>query len=359
MPLASTEHLKSIKRKWNRNKATCSQVQSHIFVILFNSIRVKLSDEFKVGVFASVAIVLLILGFNFLKGNDLLSNSDTMMARYRKIDGLGKANPVFFYGLQIGKVVDISTEYDELDSLVITVTFTVNPDVRIPVNSTAKIISSDILQSKAIEIFPNKKETAFAQNGDFLVGKTDLSLTDQMSAVITPLKTQTQKLMKDLASTIEKIEKTLDEDSQDNIKASLTNFKESSKQLSNLLTTSSKDIVVILDDFKGASSSVKTTSSELEGTIKNINELTTELKQAPIASTLEEAKAAMIKLNEVLTAANSTDGTLGLLINDPKLYEDLDAAIRSVEALSNDLQAHPRNYFSPLGKKNPKKGKTP
>lgn len=317
----------------------------------------KLSDEFKVGVFASVSIVLLILGFNFLKGNDLLSSSDVMKAQYRKIDGLGKANPVFFYGLQIGKVVGIETSYDEKDSLLITITFTVNPDVRIPVNSTAKIISSDILQSKAIEIFPNKNETRFAKNGDYLVGKTELSLTDQVSAVITPLKTQTEKLMKDLGSTISKIEQTLDDDSQENIKASLNNFKESSKQLSNLLNQSSKDIVIILDDFKGASSSVKATSAQLEGTIKNINELTTELKNAPIAATLEEAKQAILKLNKVLDAANSTDGTLGLLIHDPKLYEDLDAAVKSIEALSNDLQAHPRNYFSPLGKKNPKKGK--
>lgn len=280
-----------------------------------------------------------------------------MKAKYRQIDGLGKANPVFFYGLQIGKVVGIEPAYDEKDSLVITITFTVNPDVRIPKNSTAKIISSDILQSKAIEIFPNSKENTFAQNGDFLLGQNELSLTDQVSAVITPLKSQTQKLMKNLGSTIEKIERTLDDDSQENIKASLKNFKESSRQLSNLLSSSSKDIVGILDDFKGASSSVKATSSELESTIKNINELTTELKRAPIATTLQEARDAILKLNKVLDAANSTDGTLGLLINDPKLYEDLDAAVKSIEALSNDLQDHPKNYFSPLGKKNPKKGK--
>jgi len=313
---------------------------------------VKLSDEFKVGVFASISIVLLILGFNFLKGKDVFATSDMLYAEYGKIDGLSKANPVLFKGLQIGKVIEINPRYDESDSLIIKIGFTTDPDVKIPVGSVARIAKPDILSSMAIMIIPPKEETGYVNDGDFLDGDNELSLEDQVTAVVNPIKSKTEKLIKNLGITIERLEKALDEEGQAQIKESLENFKQSSEDLSVILGATAKNINGIMSDFKDASSSIKTTSGKLEQTVDNVNSITDSLKQAPIAQTVTEAKAALEKINHLLTATEGTDGTLGLLLNDRQLHDDLDEAIKNINILVKDLKEHPRNYLRPLGKKN-------
>ncbi|MBI1185050.1 MCE family protein [bacterium] len=313
----------------------------------------KLSDEFKVGVFAVVSLTILIMGFNFLKGRDIFAMNNTLYAKYRKIDGLSKANPVFFYGLQIGKVTEIKTSYDEYDSLVITVGFSVSPEVRIPKGSIAKISKPDILASMAIEIWPGDDETDLVQDGEFLKGINEVSLTAQVSAVITPLRAQTEKLMRGLNETIDKLEKTLDQNAQDDIKTSIRNFRETSTDLRNLIRSSKSEISGVIKDFEGTASSVNSSAHKLDETLDNVNAITRQLKEAPIDEAVMEAKTALANLNTLLEATEGTEGTLGLLLNDPKLYNDLDAAIKSIDALANDLKNHPKNYFSPLGKKNP------
>lgn len=316
----------------------------------------KLSDEFKVGVFASVSIVILILGFNFLKGKDVFATSDMLYSEYRRIDGLGKANPVMFKGLQIGKVIDIETRYTDQDSLVITVGYTINPDVKIPEGSIARISKPDPLSSTAISIVPpvntSGKPTVYVSDGQFLVGRVNLSITDQLSKVVNPIKAKTEELMKELGLSIEKLQMALDDEGQAQIKSSLENFQTSSKHLSTILAASARDIDIILSDFKGASSSIKSSTGKLDKTIDNVNALADSLRKAPIVGTVAEAKMALERLNVILEAAQGTEGTIGLMLNDPSLYENLDEALKSIDVLVKDIKEHPRNYLKPLGKKN-------
>lgn len=316
----------------------------------------KLSDEFKVGVFASISIVILILGFNFLKGKDVFATSDMLFAEYRRIDGLGKANPVMFKGLQIGKVIEIEKRYSEEDSLIITVGFTIDPEVKIPEGSIARIAKPDPLSSAAILVVPpaGKKgeKPTYVSDGQFLTGRVDASITDQLSRAIDPIKAKTEELMKSLSLTIEKLEEALDEEGQAQIKASLDNFQTSSKHLSTILAASSRDIDIILSDFRGASASIKSSTGKLDKTVDNVNALTDSLRKAPIVSTVAEAKMALERLNTVLAATEGTDGTVGLLLNDPSLYQNLDEAIKSIDILVKDIKEHPRNYLKPLGKRN-------
>lgn len=318
----------------------------------------KLSDEFKVGVFASISIVLLILGFNFLKGKDVFATSDMLYSQYAKIDGLSKANPVMFKGLQIGKVIEIEPGYDENDSLVITVGFTIDPEVKIPAGSIAKIAKPDPLSAAAIIVTPPRykkgqapKQATYVTDGEFLTGIVDPSITDQLTAVVSPLKNKTEQLMKELSITIEKLDEALDEEGQAQIKSSLTNFQTSTKHLSTILAASARDIDIILNDFKGASSSIKSSTGKLDKTIDNVNSLADSLRKAPIVGTVAEAKMALERLNNILASTEGTESTMGLLLNDPSLYENLDEAIKSIDILVKDIKAHPRNYLKPLGKK--------
>ena len=310
----------------------------------------KLSDEFKVGVFATFAIAILIVGFNYLKGRDLFSDTVTLKAVYNNLDGLAKSNPVFYYGDEVGKVSSKERNYND-GVLEFTISMSISPEVRIPKGSIAKIVSSDLLQSKAIEILPAEDKGEYVVDGDELDGETEISLTDKVSRVITPLKANAEKLMEELTTTLGKLEGMLDEEAKDNIRNSLGNFQKSSKKLSALIDKSSDDMSVILDDFKGASASIKETSGKLSYTVDNVNALTDSLRNTPIKSTVEDVKVAVASLQLILESLNEGEGTAAMLLNDPSLYNDLNTAIKELETLAQDIQEHPRHYFSPLGKK--------
>lgn len=311
----------------------------------------KLSDEFKVGLFATVALGVLIVGFNYLKGRDLFKDTITLKALYNNLDGLSVGNPVFYYGDQIGKINGKQLNYNDKGVLEFTISMSVNPMVKIPQGSVAKIVSSDIMQSKAIEILPADDKGVYAVDGDDLVGETEISLTDKVSRVITPLKANAEKLMEELTGTLNKLEELLDDEAKNNIRASLSNFQSSSKKLSGLIDKSSDDLGVILDDFKGASTSIKQTSGKLSYTVDNINALTDSLREAPLKSTVEDVKMAVTKLNGVLDAVENGDGTLAKLLDDPELYNEMTKAVEGIETLTQDIKDHPRHYLSPLGKK--------
>lgn len=313
----------------------------------------KLSDEFKVGLFATITVTLLIIGLSFLKGKELFSDKIMLKADYRKVDGLGKANPVYFYGLQVGKVEDIKTNYDDNDSLVITVEFSVMPDVRIPKGSTARIVDSDLLGSKAIEIFPTNSPQ-FVTDGDYLVAANDMSISDQASAIITPLTAKTEKLMQSLTVTINQIEKTLDDSTRRNIKSSLQNFAETSEDLKVLISQSKGSIKSTLNNFNSVSGDIKGTSGKLNRTLDKMSAIADSLEKAPIRETIDNLNKSVAELKGLIEKANDGDGTLALLLNDSSLYYDLQRTILEFEKLSQDFQEHPKHYLAPLGKKNRK-----
>lgn len=313
-----------------------------------------LSNEFKVGVFATFAIVILILGFNFLKGKDIFASSDVLYAKYRKIDGLSKANPVFINGLQIGRVVEIETEYDDQDSLLITVGFTVDPSIRIPLNSTVYIGKSDPLASTAIEIKPGNDRSILAKDGDYLKGRISVDIFGQLDKIMGPLKSESEKLIKGLSKTISQLEETFDDNAQADIKSSISNMKDAMSSVKSIMRKGDGEFQSITANFKEAGTNLKSSSQKLDETLDNINSLTDSLAKAPINSSIVEVKLALEKLNKILEAANGDESTLGLLVNDKALYDKLNATLESFNELAKDIKAHPKTYLAPLGKKDNK-----
>lgn len=319
----------------------------------------KLSNEFKVGVFATFTLAILIVGINFLKGKDLFADTITLKAVYHNLEGLGVGNPVFYYGVQIGSVKGKTLGYSNDTTLEITVNMEVNPEVRIPQGSIARIISSDLLQSKAIEIFPNSRSKTIVNDGDMLVGETEESLTDQLGQMISPIKDNAEKLMKDLSITLTNIEDLLNDQAKKDIQASLSNFRVSSHKLSMLIDESDENIAAILNDFKGASSAIKSTSGKLDVTVDQVNALTDSLQNTPIKSTVQDVQIAVKNLTAILSKIESGDGSLSLMLNDPDLYNDLKAAAAGIDELTEDIKNHPKHYLAPLGRKNRDKIKNP
>ncbi|MBI3143350.1 MAG: MCE family protein [Bacteroidetes bacterium] len=314
----------------------------------------KLSDEFKVGVFASISIVVLIVGFNFLKGKDLLASNDMLYAEYRRLDGLNKANPVFLQGLQIGKVIEITPTYTEQDSLLITIGFTIERDVRIPKGSVALITKPDILGTMALEIIPAKSMTELVSDGDYLIGRNSDDIFDQMEAVLAPLKAESEKLMSSLSQTLQSLEATFDKNAQADIRTSIEDLRQALGSMKHILSKGDNEFGQITATFKEAGNNIKTSTVKLDKSLADINTLTESLRDAPIHSAVVEARGALEKLNSVLAAANDSETPLGMLVKDKELAKKIDDTIESIDALAKDIKAEPRNYLAPLGRRKPK-----
>ncbi|MCB0737489.1 MAG: hypothetical protein KDC92_08245 [Bacteroidetes bacterium] len=305
----------------------------------------KLSDEFKVGVFATFAIAVLIVGFNYLKGRDLFANNITLTAKYENLSGLAPGNAVLYYGDQIGKVIGKTRQYDEKSKPYFIVSMSVTPEAKIPKGSVAKIISP-IMASKAIEIVPSNSPE-FVVDDDQLKSTIDYGLMPKLEKTAGEL----EEITNSLKTTIANLGKTLDNETQDDIKISIKNIKNTSESLGGLIQRTSDNLGGIMSDFKSASSSVKETSGKLSSTVENVNAISDSLRNTPIKSTVEDVKAAVASLQGILLALDNGEGTLGQLLNDPTVYNNLDATIRELEKLAKDIQAHPKHYLAPLGKK--------
>ena len=135
----------------------------------------KISKELKVGIVVVVAMALFIFGFQFLKGHNLFNKQTTIYAVYDKIDGLIEANPLQVNGFKVGQVSKIELVPSGKDNYKVKVSFILTEDVKIPINSKARIISADLLGTKAVQIVFNDTVKGYVKDGDFLIPDTDKS----------------------------------------------------------------------------------------------------------------------------------------------------------------------------------------
>ena len=149
----------------------------------------KISNELKIGVLATVAIVLFIIGYNFLKGTDVFSSTDTFYARYAEVDGLGLSNFVKIKGLNVGRVTNLALGKGKKGQIV--VEFTVNEDFKLPIGTVANIISSDLLGTKAINL-ELSDTSVYYKNGDTISSSLQESLSKSVQAELLPVKEKAQ-----------------------------------------------------------------------------------------------------------------------------------------------------------------------
>ena len=323
----------------------------------------KISNETKIGAMAAIAIVILILGFNFLKGNELFTSEIKLSARYNNIDGLNKGNPVLLYGLAVGRVDDL--ELLNEPNRKIKVIFHINEDVKLPTNSVAKIISSDILGSKALELMPGNSKL-FVKTKDTIAGDIELSLSSSISKVVAPVKDKIETLLGSVDTVVNGFNEILNEDTKRDLKASfhsinrtVRNIEKVSGQVDSFAVNETGRIRSILLDVQSITSNFKSNSTAINRAIENFGAISDSLRASNLKQTIKEADLAMRQVNEIITKINSGKGTLGLLINDDKMYNNLETASKDLDGLIQDLKANPKRYvhFSIFGGRDKKPAK--
>ena len=181
----------------------------------------KLSNETKVGILSVLALIILILGYKFLKGESLFDNRNNYYVEYNDINGLTTASQVVLNGLPIGRVKTLSLNTSKNN--IIVASLSINKDIQIPVNSEARIVSADLLGTKQIAIVYSPS-TEINQNGDTLIGTIEQNLQQQVSETILPVQQKANQLLGSMDTMVQVIGLIFNESNRRHIDSSLYSF---------------------------------------------------------------------------------------------------------------------------------------
>lgn len=310
----------------------------------------KVSNEMKVGVLATIAIVLLVLGYNLMRGKNVFSRDNIFYIRYDDAGGIAPAGSVKYKGMKVGHVLDIKLATDGSGKIVVAVAVT--PDLKIPKGSTATVVSPDFISAKAIQLdFASSNE--FYKNRDTIVSKIARNGMQEVQS-------QAEALIASLDSAINSISSVFNSETKLNLQKSVKSIESTLNTLDK--ATSKVDVMLndnvsrldrIFSNIESITSNLNKNQDEINAMLSNLSAITDTVKRSEIGATVREAKEALEQVSEVMTKINTGEGSLGLLVNDDKLYKNLETSSKSLDALLTDFKANPNRYVqvSVFGKK--------
>jgi phospholipid/cholesterol/gamma-HCH transport system substrate-binding protein len=309
----------------------------------------KMSNETKIGILAVVAIAVLVLGFNFLKGQSIFDKSEKLYAVFHKIDGLTTSNAVIVNGLQIGTVHEMKEKDRQLDSIVVTINL--SKDIDIPVNSIA-YINKDLLGSASIAIeLGNANE--YLKDGQYLNTQATTGIMEDVKASLNPALNNVNGTLKSVDSLIEVMGGYFDPNTRNNFERIIANLSASSASLQQLMASQSKTLTQTLGNLNQITGNLAKNNENINKTIGNLEKATSNVANVNIQQTMDSLNYTVSQLNSAVSKINSNEGSVGLLLNDRRLYQNMESTTRSLNILMDDLRVHPKRYlnFSLIGRK--------
>ena len=304
----------------------------------------KISNETKIGVLTTVTITVLILLYSYLSGADVFSRSNKFYAVYKSVDGLSVSKPVLVNGFQIGHVSKMVLRPDGRT----VVEFKIDHQYNVTRSTHAQLVSTDLLGGKAISFeYGESKEPA--QDGDTLSADIQGSLAESLQ----PIQMKAEHLISKLDSSLAAVNKILNPNFQRNVDRSFTSIANSlqtlegtTKKIDALVAGQTEHINGILSNADDASSNLKESTAHLTGITTNFEKVSNDIAAANLKQTLDNANKAMADLQATIAKINNSQGSLGLLLNDDKMYKNLNDASANLNNLFIDIKAHPKRYVS-------------
>jgi len=322
----------------------------------------KISNETKIGALTAIAITLLILGFNFLKGKTFFSKSRTIYAKYNNVQGLLPSNPVVINGMNVGAVYSINTDKD-MKSIVVALTLT--KDVNIPVNSVA-VIKPSLLGTTNVEIDLGDSPNHLGKNDTILTQATAGLFNDALKKV-DPVLAEVTNAVKAIDSVLLTVKNVLDPEAKGNIQAMLANLNRttasltvSSASLEKLLDTQTGALAKTLNNVSSFTGNLASNNDKFTSVLGNLDKTTSNLSKLELNKTLDTLNATINGIKQSMSQLNTKNGTAGMLLNDKTLYLNLAATANKLNLLLDDIKTNPKRYisFSIFGKKNNSTGLT-
>jgi phospholipid/cholesterol/gamma-HCH transport system substrate-binding protein len=319
----------------------------------------RVSNETKVGALTVIAVTLIILGFNFLKGKTFFKSGTFIYAKYTDTKGLIVSNPVFVNGFQVGTVFEIENMNDNLSELVVCIKL--NQLYKIPANSIATI-QENPLGTNAINIVPGNG-TLFIQSGDTIKTAPATSLLGDFMNTLSPLGEQIKNTITSLKNVLDNVNQTLDEENRQNLKVILANLSsttanldQSIQSVESMLNKQNGSIAQTADNINAFTANLNQNNQKISNILTNLDSTTKSIKDADLNKTIKDIQVALVSLNTTINKLNNGNGTAAKLLNDPNMYTQLQSTIKSVNTLVDDIKVHPKRYvsLSVFGKKDKK-----
>jgi phospholipid/cholesterol/gamma-HCH transport system substrate-binding protein len=316
----------------------------------------KVSNETKVGILTVIAIALLVLGFNLLKGKSLFSSDKTIYAVYKQVNGLQPSNFVQVNGLKVGSVSDLNIMDHNAGRIL--VTLRINKDIQIPRNSVARI-TSDLLGMKTVQIdFGNSNE--HLNNKDTIYAAIDGSITDALKEQLSPLVKKLEVTLSAVDSVLLTVNAIFDTTTKGNLRSAvahlnhtMNSFSRSANSLSGMMDPNKGNVHATFDNLASITENLKNNNDKITAILSNAEKTTGALANGKLDSSLLDLQSTVANLNDMMAKLNSTDGSLGLLMNDRQVYNNLQTSLGSLNKLLEDLRVNPKRYvhFSLFGRK--------
>lgn len=296
----------------------------------------KLTKEIKIALVAIVGILVMYFGINFLKGMNLFSTNNTYFITFDDIQGLGASTPIYADGYKVGTVDGL--EYDYKENGPIKVKVDINKDLRIPQGSKAEIVK-DLMGNLQVNLLLANNPRERVEPGGVIPGAVNGGMMDKAANMIPVV----EKMLPKLDSILTSVNALLADPA---LAASLHNVE----TITSNLTVSTRELNTLM---AGLNKQVPGMIGKANGVLDNTNRLTANLASLDVQGTLNRVNQTLESAHQFTEKLNSNQGSLGLLMNDTKLYDNLTSTMSHADSLVIDLKAHPKRYvhFSVFGRK--------
>jgi phospholipid/cholesterol/gamma-HCH transport system substrate-binding protein len=309
----------------------------------------RVSNETKIGALTAIAITLLILGFNFLKGKNLIEKKATLYIAFNKVNGLNMADVIKINGLKVGGVEGMQETDANLSGIV--VAFHLTRVINIPDDTYAQVVTSP-LGSSYIELIMGKSKN-YVKDGDTLRSMETKGLVQDLQDQLAPTIDNLNKTLAALEETVKRVGNVVDEEAKQNIGKTLKELAIATDQINKMLSPGNGSIAKSVENVSDISGNIKKNNDSITMIIGNLTKISRELSSAEIGATVQSLETAAIQLNKILNGINEGKGSLGKLTKDEALYKNLTSTSNSLNILLQDLRLHPKRYVqvSVFGKK--------
>lgn len=294
------------------------------------------TKEVKIALVAIMGVIILFFGMNFLKGLNVFSSTDDYYIEFKDISGLSTSSPIYADGFKVGTVKDVI--YDYSGDHPTRVLVGLDKAMRIPAGSTAEI-ESDFMGNIKVNLLLANNPRERVMPGSTIKGNVNGGALSKAADMIPTIEKMLPKLDSILGSLNTLLADPALAQSLHNVQTITGNLTTSTAELNKLMASLNKGVPVMM--------------AKADGVLDNTNKLTSNLAQLDIQNTMQQVDQTINNVKELTAKLNSNNGTLGLLMNDPSLYNNLNSTMCSADSLLTNLRQHPKRYvhFSLFGKK--------
>lgn len=320
----------------------------------------KISKELKTGVISILAIGLLIAGINFLKGNSFFGGDDVYYVYLSESGGVAPATSVYVNGVVVGKVLEIKLTGKKEANRKVLMKFNIQDrDFKIPKGSNIHSGSVDLL-SKGLIIVPAESFSEYHKPNDYIQGNLSSSLISEVKEYADPLIASVQSAISNLDKFIVSVSAFWDttanselRETFNELQVSLKKFGNVATELEGLMVNEKAKLSKIFSNVESITSNLQKSNDKIDGILGNAKTFTDDLVTADFKGTVEAAKNTLNKFNTMLESATKGEGTLGKLLKDDQLYNELNTTNQRLQNLVEDIEKHPERYihFSVFGAK--------